>query len=408
MKDSPKTPLFFGWYVLSSTFLMLFFVQGARTVIGVMFKPVIAELSLSRSALSLAAFVNMTVFAATLTLIGRYYDRYGAKRVLLLSTILLAIGYIGVARVHSLWSFIFLYGILAAIGFGGTSIPLFAALISRWFFRSRGLAISLALAGGCLGQYVLVPLSGSAILVANLLLIHFFIKEKPEDLNLKPYGWAAPRGPSTGIATPVLDSDRPDSGLRDAMRTASFWFYLIVMFVCGGGDYLVITHLIPMVTDSGISAVTAGKMLGWSGLFSLIGVLATGPVVDRFGNKMPVVVTFMLRTIIFIMIYRYQTLLSYYIFAVAFGFTMLITAPITTTLVGRLYGFTYIGVITGFITTVHHFSGGLWAYLGGVIYDGFGSYRSAFAVSAVMAMIASACALLIKEQKHPVATHGNP
>jgi MFS family permease len=422
MKKNIKTPFFYGWYVLFSAFLILFFVQGARTVIGVMFKPVIAELSLSRSTLSLAAFINMAVFASTLTIIGKYYDRYGAKRVLKVSSLFLALGYIGIAGVHSIWSFIILYGILAALGFGGTSIPLFAALIGKWFFRHRGLAISMAIAGGCLGQFVLVPLAsqfvstfgwrisfaiiGAAMLVVNLPLIYFLIKEKPEDMNLKPYGLNEGQCATSDVAISAADTGRPDSGLRDAMRTSSFWLFLIVMFACGGGDYLVITHLIPMATDSGISALTAGRMMGLAGIFSFIGVLAAGPAVDRWGNKKPIMATFLLRVTVFLMICKYQSSLSYYIFAATFGFTMLITAPITTTLVGRLYGFTYVGVITGFITTVHHFSGGLWAWLGGVIYDGFGSYRLAFAISSLLALIAFGCAMLIREEKHTIAPEG--
>jgi predicted MFS family arabinose efflux permease len=85
----------------------------------------------------------------------------------------------------------------------------------------------------------------------------------------------------------------------------------------------------------------------------------------------------------------------------AFGFTLLITAPITTTLLGNLYGFAHIGLITGFVTTVHHFSGGLWAWLGGVVFDATGSYRMAFLLSAVSAGIAFVCAAMIQEKKHP-------
>ena len=415
MRNNPRPPLFYGWYVLTATFFILFLAQGARTVIGVMFKPVIAELSLSRSALSLAALVNMAVFAGTLTLIGKYYDRYGARHVIIFSSLFLAAGYIGISGVHSIWSFILLYGILAAVGFGGTSVPLCAALVSKWFHRYRGLVVSVAIAGGCLGQYVLVPTAswlvlnqgwrvsfavfGSAVLAINLLLAYFLIREKPEDLNLEPYGYAASPG---GGTAPGPCFERSDLRLADAMRTPSFWFYLIVMFVCGGGDYLVITHLVPMVSDTGIPALTAARMLGWAGFFSFIGVLITGPATDRFGNKMPVALTFLLRAVIFVMVYKYQTVGSYYIFAFAFGFTMLVTAPVTTTLMGKLYGFTHIGLITGFITTVHHFSGGLWAYLGGVIYDASGSYLPAFGISAVMSAIACGCAMMIDERRHAV------
>ena len=58
--------------------------------------------------------------------------------------------------------------------------------------------------------------------------------------------------------------------------------------------------------------------------------------------------------------------------SLAFGFTLLITAPLTVTLVGRLYGFTHIGLLSGFITTIHHFGGGFWAYMGGLTRGGGG------------------------------------
>ncbi len=416
MPNGSKTPLFYGCCVLTSAFVILFFTQGARTTIGVMFKPVVTELAWSRGTLSLAAFINMAVFASTLTLVGRYYDRFGARRVLIVATVLLAAGYAGLARVHSLGAFVLLYGVLAGIGFGGTSIPLLAASISKWFFRHRGLAISVAIAGGCLGQFILVPLTsrlveavgwrhafvilGAAILVVNLPIIIFLIKEKPEDLGLTPFGWTAATHRQPGDPRRHPHSHQPDMGLGEAMATPSFWLFVAAMFVCGGGDYLVITHLIPMITDSGISALSAGRMMGVAGILSLVGVLATGPVVDRLGNKRPMVVTFLLRVGIFLMLCKYQSPLAYHLFAIIFGFTMLVTAPITTTLAGRLYGFTHLGAITGFITTVHHFSGGLWAWLGGVIYDRSGSYKPAFVLSALLAMTAMACAMLIKENKH--------
>lgn len=416
MDHRSKSPHFHGWSVLASAFFILFFVVGTRTIVSVMFKSVTSELCWQRSDLSSIVFLNMVVFATSLTCIGKYFDRYGARKVILYATICLAFGYLGLSFSYSFWSFAFFYGVLGAIGLGGTSVPLFAALIGKWFFRHRGLAISLALGGGCLGQFILVPLSTQAIqswgwrttcliiglflFLVNLFLNQCFIKDSPSDLDEQPYGFVPP--------TPVELSDGPDkesslgipatdATLAIAARTASFWFFFVVMVVCGGADYLVLTHLIPMVTDHGISATTAGKMLGWVGLMSLAGVVLTGPAIDRFGNKKPIVITFCLRTLIFLIIWKYQTLWSYYAFALVFGFTLLITAPITTTLLGKLYGFRHIGLISGAITTAHHFSGGFWAYLGGAIYDATGNYQSVFIISALLASAAVVSAVLIRE-----------
>ena len=141
-------------------------------------------------------------------------------------------------------------------------------------------------------------------------------------------------------------------------------------------------------------------MLAWFGLLSLGGMLIAGPASDLIGSKIPLLFTFALRLALFVMVLKYQNLSSFYIFAVAFGSTFLITAPLTTTLVGKLYGFSHVGLISGFITMIHHLGGGFWAYMGGLIFDKTGSYHWSFIISAVMAGIAVVCTLLIKERRY--------
>ena len=140
-------------------------------------------------------------------------------------------------------------------------------------------------------------------------------------------------------------------------------------------------------------------MLAWYGLLSLAGLLVAGPASDLIGSKFPIALTFILRFGLFLLVIRWQMLTSFYLFALAFGFTHLITAPLTPILVGRLYGWSHVGVIAGLITTVHHLAGGLWAYWGGVIFDRTGSYQLAFYVSAMMVGVALVSSLLIREQR---------
>jgi len=102
----------------------------------------------------------------------------------------------------------------------------------------------------------------------------------------------------------------------------------------------------------------------------------------------------------FFLILKYQNLTSFYIFALTFGFTHLITAPLTPPLIGKLYGFSHVGLISGFITTVHHSAGGFWAYMGGLIFDQTGSYRLALILSAIMALVAVLGTTVILERRH--------
>ena len=415
-KTSPKFHIYYGWYIIASAFIILFFNSGARFSFGVMFKPMIVEFGWNRGLISSAFFLNMAVFALSLTVVGRFYDRYGPKWVIIVSSVFLSIGYMSISLISSFWQFFISYGFLSAIGLGGTSITLMAAITSKWFYKRRGLAISLALSGSCLGQFVLVPFFtqlvlrygwrtsyfsiGLIMLAVNVALALSVMKNDPADQND-----ISVRHKNLSEAKPQknLDSigqDSRDLGLKEAMCTYSFWLFAIVMFICGSGDFFIVTHLIPFVTDFGFSATTAGNMLAWFGLMSLAGILLAGPASDLIGNKMPIAVTFFVRLLLFLLILKFQNRLAFYIFALAFGSTFIVTAPLNPTLVGRLYGFSHVGLISGFIGTIHHLGGGLWTYLGGLSFDSTGDYRLVFILSAIMAFIAFFGSILIKEKRH--------
>ncbi len=419
MNGSKEVPsgvrLFYGWYILASSFAILFFSSGARYSFGVAFKPMIKEFDWSRGSISFAFFLNMTLFALSLVAAGKLYDRYGSKWVMVISTVFLSSGFALISLINSLWQFYIVYGVFAAIGLGGTSIPVLSALISKWFGKWRGLVISLALAGNCLGQFVLVPLFtfstlrygwrssylfiGLMMFFVNMTLVLFVIKENTNPLG--PNTTHEQKDEKKEGNGGLSSSERlQDLGLRGAMKTYSFWLFLIVMFVCGSGDFLVTTHLIPFVTDHGIHPAKAGNMLAWLGLMSLFGILVAGPASDLVGNKIPIAIAFLLRFGAFLLILTYENPTSFYLFSIIFGFTYLVTGPLTATLLGRLYGFSHIGLLSGFATTIHHLGGGFWAYLGGLIFDQTGSYRLAFICSTIMALVAFLCCILIREKRH--------
>jgi MFS family permease len=399
----------YGRYIVGASFLILFFYTGAQYAFGVMFKPVIREFGWSRSAVSLVFLVNMVVFAIALTIVGRPYDRFGPKWIIIISTLFLSAGFVLTSFIQSLGQFFFSYGILAALGLAGTGVPLVSTLVSKWFDRGRGLAISLSLAGSSVGAFVLVRLLsqfavsygwrtsylylGIVMLVVNSLLAIFVIKGDPRHL---------------GMAEETVHSDEDSGGvkstvglgLRQTMATRSFWLFLATMFVCGSGDYLATSHFINFATDIGVSPITAGAMMSWYGLLSLAGMLVAGPAADRIGSKMPIVLTFVLRFLLYLFIVQYKNVPSLYVFALLFGFTHLITAPLTPMLVGRLYGFRQIGLLTGVVNTVHFLGGGIFTYATGVIFDRTGSYQTAFIVSAAMAATAALCSSLIAERSH--------
>ena len=353
-----------------------------------MVKPLTAEFGWSRGAVSAAISLNLVVYAVSLVITGRLYDRFGPKWLLLFSGALFSAGLALMGVVHSHWQFLLFYGVMAAVGLAGISAPVFGSLLSRWFERRRGTAISLGMAGISLGQFLLVPLYTSVLLddgwrgasiwmgavcfVVTAILVPVVIRGDPKHLGKLPYG-RVESGSASALSAAAVGEAR-SLGLKEAMRTPSFWLFTVAMFVCGSGDYLVSVHLVPMATDLGISTSTAASMLALSGLLSLGGILLAGPASDLVGNRLPIAIAFGLRVLLFVMVLSFQTTAS--------------------------YGFSNIGLLAGFITMIHHGGGGVGAYLGGAIFDATGTYTVVLALAAAASAVALVCTLLIKETRH--------
>jgi len=415
MKTYLQEKTFYCWYIVAASFFMLFFYSGAQYAFGVMFKPIIKEFGWSRSAVSLVFFVNMVIFACALTIVGRLYDRFGPKWIIIISTLFVSVGFILTSFIHTFGHFFFSYGLLAAVGPAGIGVPFVSTVVSKWFEKWRGLALSVSLAGSAIGAFILIPILslaagaygwrssflvlGIVVLIVNILVAAFVIKGDPHHLGILPFGAkkeSKDKTTSDSASTEITYS----IGLKGAARTRSFWLFLITMFICGSGDFFTTTHFINFATDYGVSSLTAGKMMGWFGLMSMVGVLVTGPVADRIGSKIPIIFTFLLRLALYLLVLRYKTVASFYVFALLFGLTQLVTAPLAPMLVGRLYGFGHIGILVGVVNTVHFLGGGFWTYMTGLIFDRTGSYQLAFGLSAIIALIAVVCSIFIVEKRH--------
>jgi sugar phosphate permease len=242
--------IFYGWYIVAASFTILFFSSGARYAFGVMFKPIIQEFGWSRGSISLVFLVNMIVFSMAIMFAGKAYDRKGPKAVIAVSTLFVSAGFVMTSFIHSIGEFFFSYGILAALGIAGTSVPTISTITSKWFDKWRGLALSLAVSGVSIGSFVLVPffslltvrygwratylLAGILMLLVNLPLAWFVIKGDPHHLGLKPLG-SEERidSPSPAAERPAPVSGPGDFRLSQAVRTPSFWLMSIAMFICG-------------------------------------------------------------------------------------------------------------------------------------------------------------------------------
>jgi predicted MFS family arabinose efflux permease len=179
--------------------------------------------------------------------------------------------------------------------------------------------------------------------------------------------------------------------LRGAARTRQFWLLLAIYAMCGLDDFFVGTHVVAFAQDRGVEALFAGNLLALMGLTALIGVLAAGAISDRSGPVLATAAAFGARIAVFALIAIDQSALSISIFALVYGATFLVTAPLTVLFVRESFGMKHLGALTGLVTMVHQVFGGVGAYGGALVFDASGSYHAAF----LLALAASAVALVL-------------
>ncbi|RAI44275.1 MFS transporter [Rhodoplanes roseus] len=363
--------------VLVAGFAVLFVGGGARFAIGLTLKSVVDDLGWGRSELGAAVALFQVVSATCMFLAGRLSDRANPRLVLAGGLLVAGLGIGAMSVMAAPWHALLLYGVVFAAGNGAASLIPVSVLVTRAFPARTGLANAAVTAGMSLGQLVMI-----AALAAVLVAIGWrsvFLWLGAAHLVLLPLLFGAIRG---GEGGGEAHTKRAAQGLsiRQAARTRPFWALLAVYAICGLDDFFVSTHVVAFAQDRGLDAYLAGNLLAVMGLTSLLGVMAAGAWSDRAGPLWPAAASFVARIAVFGLIMVDQSTLSVAVFALVFGATFTVTAPLTVVFVATHFGSRHLGGLTGLITMVHHIAGGLGAWLGAISFDRLGGYDAAFAL----------------------------
>ncbi len=396
----------YGWVILATGFIVLFFGGGSRFTFGLMLKPMTDELHWTRSSLSLAVTAYMVVSALAMPLVGRLMDRYEARWVMAGAVLLGAAGIGLMGLVTQPWHVFALYGLVYAVGSAGTSVSPVGVVISRWFSRRRGIANSAAIAGNAVGQLLIIAVLTSVLTAAGwrlsyrllgavyaavaLPLVLAALRPRPQDA---PGSAATPAGGTAGNAS----GGAPHTG--GVLTSRQFWLLLVVYSICGFQDFFVATHVVAFATDEGVSQVLAGNLLALMGLMGVAGVMTSGLLADAWGATRPAGLCFLLRIAIFGLVLLDQGTASIVAFALLYGLTFLITAPLTVIFAGNIFGMARLGTVSGAISMVHQITGGLGAYAGAFSYDRWASYDGAFALMLALSLIATLATALVRDRR---------
>ncbi|HKS64235.1 MAG TPA: MFS transporter [Xanthobacteraceae bacterium] len=369
-------------------FLVLLIGGGARFAIGLTFKPMVDEFGWSRGELGIAVGLYMVVSAFATFIAGRLADRFSPRALLIGGTVIGGAGIAAMSLVTQPWHALVLYGVVFAIGNGAASLVIVGVIVTRVYPGRAGLANAVAISGMSVGQLVMIALLAAVMVQIGWRAVFIWIGVA--HLALLPLLIGIPGQGGAGSAR------KDELPLRNAARSRQFWLLLAIYAICGLDDFFVTTHVAAFAQDRGLSPLIAGNLLALMGLTGLAGVIASGLASDRLGPVGPTAAAFAARVAVFAWIAIDQSPVSIAVFALVFGATFLVTAPLTVLFVRESFGTRNLGALAGFITMTHQIFGGLGAYAGAAIFDATGGYDAAFVVVLACTAVALALTLMLR------------
>jgi len=395
-----SSPFFYGWIVLGLGFLSLFATFGVRASFDAYVTSWEEEFVITRTTVTSISMLSLFMYALFQPIMGRMADRFGARLVITISLLLVGGGLLLSSMAQELWQLAILYGVVAAIGLAGSSNVTASALVAHWFVEKRGFAMGLILSGMAVGQLVVGPVSiliihnfdwryalflvGIVILLAVTPLCAVFIRSKPEDMNLRPYGEKEQTSP------PLADDPQrnhyqnqaPVGSMFAVFREPFFWYLTVPYFICGFTDLGFIgTHFIPFAEGKGYSEVVIAAAFGSIAAFNVAGTIGTGYLSDRFSRSRLLAAIYWMRALMFILLVTLDNPYILFVFAVFYGLTEMASIAPTSSLCAHLFKNMSIGAIFGFVSVSHQLGAALGALIPGTIFDLTGSYTAIFLVS---------------------------
>ena len=359
--------------------------MGVRQTFGLFLEPMTLDLGISRGNFSLAIAIQNILWGLLTPLCGILADRYGAGRVLVTGGLLYALGIVIMALGASGLAIHLGAGVLVGMAVGASGFPLVLSAIARAVPEERrNMAIALAATGGSVGQFLLLPLAqiliettgwpGALLIFAGLsaLIIPLAsgLRGKPDTVS----------SGATGIGGAVNQARRHSGYL---LLTGGF-------FVCGFHVSFIGTHLPGYITSYNLAPLVGATALSIIGFFNILGGLAAGVLGSRYRLKYLLSGIYLARAVaIALFLLGPKTDWAVYLFSGAFGLLWLSTVPLTSALVGQIFGPRYMATLFGIVMLGHQLGAFFGAWFGGLSYDLSGSYDAVWIISVLLGLLAA-------------------
>ncbi len=406
--SSDKPRLYYGYIIVAASLLIMLTGYGVRTIFGVFFKPMVTEFDWTRAITSGAVTLSMITQGLWGMFMGRLNDRIGPRIIISICCFLLGLGFILMSLIQQVWQIYLFYGIIIGFGMGGVFVVLLST-VSRWFVKRRGVMTGTVLSGLGMSAFIMSPVAnslivtygwrisyiiiGGIVLVIGILLAQL-LKRDPSVMGLKPYGQGEHK--INGIS-----SDKTGLTLRESVRTRQFWMLSLSFVAIGYCMFAITIHLVPHITDLGITPEIAAFALSLTGAGNIVGGILLGGLADRVGNKQVLAICLILVALSIYLLVPISEIWMFYVIALIFGLGSGGGGVAEPTLVAELFGLKSHGSILGVVSFSFTVGGAIGPLVTGHLFDISGNYEIAFIVSGSVAICGLVLTILLKPPQKP-------
>ena len=381
-----------------------------RASYGVFQIPIANEFGWPRAEFSLAIAIQNLAWGFGSPFFGAMAERMGDRKAIILGAILYALGLVLSAGAttpleHQI------YEVLVGFGIAGTGFGVILAVIGRASSDdNRQMSLSIATASGSAGQIIGPPAAIALLSLMEWQMVFIvFAASILSVLVLLPFMKAPEMATKDEIEESLGDI------LKLASRDPSFAMIFIGFFACGYQLAFITAHFPALVTemsapvesygwcgDLGITTTAAlgGLSISIIGFANIIGTLVAGWAGKKYKKKWLLSGIYAGRSIVSAwFILTPITANTVLIFSFALGFLWLATVPLTSGLVAHIYGLKYMATLYGIVFFSHQLGSFVGVWLGGVLYDDYGTYTFVWWVGIAIGIVSAIIHLPIKEEK---------
>ena len=392
--------VFYGWWlVCAGSFMLTLMSVCVFQGMGTFLVSLERHFNWSRTQLSGAFSVARLEGAMLGPLEGYLIDRLGSRRMILIGYTIMGVGFLLFSQIQNLWQFYAAY-LVVSLGSGLGGWLAVISLINKWFIRRRSFAMAATMSGIHFGGFLVPVLAlglethgfrntnagiGVFMLATVLPMTWFVVRNTPEGYGMRPDGdLPRPATQPTGAAAGMKADDEPDFTARQAMATPVFWILAIAHLSSTVSIVTLSIHLVPKLTDMGMTLTGAGLVVLVQTAVALPSQLVAGLVADRLPKQLVLLAFLLLQSSSMVVIAMAESVNMAYVFAIMYGIGFGGRVPLMTSIRGEYFGRKAFATIMGlsmFPNNIAMIAAPLFA---GYMFDSTGSYLIPFMAFAVL------------------------